>query len=147
MLSSFLRRPLRIDESLTHCYSPMKEIAVNRVSRTPQNEWLVLPEFVQHQETSSWNWSKVSARELEWRGIDRNGQEPDISQTFDWVFTSSVGKSQPESRPCDSEVAVCLPCTGKGLPWMRTSPALSACYPHDASWNERTKAQISLKCC
>lgn len=34
MLSSFLRRPLRINEFLTHCYSPIKEIAVNRVSRT-----------------------------------------------------------------------------------------------------------------
>ena len=65
---------------------------------------------------SSWNWSEVSARELEWRGIDRNGEEPDISQTFEWVFTSSVGKSQAESRPCDSEVAVCLPCVGKGPP-------------------------------
>lgn len=71
MLSSFLRRPLRIDESLTHCYSPMREIAVNRVSRT-QNEWLVLPEFVHRQETFL---LELERGQCQGAGVERNQQE------------------------------------------------------------------------
>lgn len=84
MLSSFLRRPLGIDGSHTHCYSPMRETAVSRVSRTHRmsgwfcqnlfNTRRLPPVIGERSEPGSWS-------EEESTGMAK-------SQTFERVFIS-----------------------------------------------------------